>query len=72
VGATTRVKKSWTSWVLALAAIVFAVPWAVSAGDDERPVQRHYSATPNAPAIESLAQAAGIHPGQPRRQSSIF
>ena len=49
--------KSWVSWALALIALAVVAPWAVSAGDGEKPVARHYVTAPPAPQGETDAQA---------------
>jgi hypothetical protein len=57
VGATTRVTKSWLTWAVALLTLAIAAPWAVSAGDGEKPAPRHYVAAPPAMGGETQAQA---------------
>jgi hypothetical protein len=47
------------AWALALLALAIVTPWAVSASDGEKPVERHYVVAPPAPKGETpeLAEA---------------
>ena len=49
--------KTWVAWALALVALAIVTPWAVSASDGEKPVERHYVTAPAAPRGEAPEQA---------------